>query len=188
MLQNFLIYVLFFLTWIISNLAVLEFTLKLMETGVKNDAILALIVFFLQYVLIKHEYWKYKLKHTQWRVTLKVKPFVFSCARTVTQVLCLFWTLDKLSLMKTDCVMVLCTDLVLINVIGFPYCYIVYTTTNRIGWYILCLAFYAYLIQVKRALCLESRFLFYTVPGAWSVENVYYINFMLRKAGWSHSR
>ncbi|KAK9941647.1 hypothetical protein M0R45_007348 [Rubus argutus] len=54
------------------TISVLEFTLKLMETGVKNDAILALIVFFLQYVLIKHEYWKYKLKHTQWRVTLKV--------------------------------------------------------------------------------------------------------------------
>lgn len=59
-----------------SNLAVLDFTLQFMESGVKNDAVLALIVFSLQYVLVNHEYWKYKLKHTRWRVTLKVKLMV----------------------------------------------------------------------------------------------------------------
>lgn len=54
------------------NVAVLDFTMQLMETGFENDAVLALVVFSLQYVLVNHEYWKYKVKHTRWRITLKV--------------------------------------------------------------------------------------------------------------------
>ncbi|XP_068323186.1 uncharacterized protein [Pyrus communis] len=54
------------------TISVLDFTLHLMETGLKNDAVLDLIVFSIQYVLVNHEYWKYKVKHTRWRVTLKV--------------------------------------------------------------------------------------------------------------------
>ncbi|KAB2602656.1 nucleoporin NUP188-like protein [Pyrus ussuriensis x Pyrus communis] len=56
------------------TISVLDFTLHLMETGLKNDAVLDLIVFSIQYVLVNHEYWKYKVKHTRWRVTLKVQP------------------------------------------------------------------------------------------------------------------
>lgn len=54
-------------------LAVLDFTMKLMESGLENDAVLALVVFSLQYILVNHEYWKYKVKHTRWEVTLKVR-------------------------------------------------------------------------------------------------------------------
>ncbi|KAM1006782.1 hypothetical protein COP2_003578 [Malus domestica] len=54
------------------TISVLDFTLHLVETGLKNDAVLELIVFSIQYVLVNHEYWKFKVKHTLWRVTLKV--------------------------------------------------------------------------------------------------------------------
>lgn len=54
------------------NVAVLDFTMQLMETGIENDTALALIVFSLQYVLVNHEYWKYRVKHTRWRITSKV--------------------------------------------------------------------------------------------------------------------
>ncbi|XP_050107710.1 uncharacterized protein LOC126586808 isoform X2 [Malus sylvestris] len=54
------------------TISVLDFTLHLVETGLKNDAVLDLIVFSIQYVLVNHEYWKFKVKHTLWRVTLKV--------------------------------------------------------------------------------------------------------------------
>ncbi|XP_062103650.1 exosome complex component RRP45A-like [Humulus lupulus] len=50
----------------------LDFTMQLMETGFENDTILALIFFSLQYILVNHEYWKYKVKNTHWRITLKV--------------------------------------------------------------------------------------------------------------------
>ncbi|XP_062082237.1 uncharacterized protein LOC133788686 isoform X2 [Humulus lupulus] len=56
--------------------AVLDFTMQLMETGFENDTVLALIVFSLQYVLVNHEYWKYKAKHTRWRITLKVLELI----------------------------------------------------------------------------------------------------------------
>lgn len=54
------------------NSAVLDFTMELVQTGVENDVVLALVVFSFQYVLVNHEYWKYKLKHARWKVTLKV--------------------------------------------------------------------------------------------------------------------
>ncbi|XP_062097858.1 uncharacterized protein LOC133803764 isoform X1 [Humulus lupulus] len=50
--------------------------MQLMETGFENDTVLALIVFSLQYVLGNHEYWKYKAKHTRWRITLKVLELI----------------------------------------------------------------------------------------------------------------
>ncbi|KAK9184636.1 hypothetical protein WN943_024987 [Citrus x changshan-huyou] len=39
----------------------LDFTRQLLETGVENDLVLSLVVFSLQYLLVNHEYWKYKL-------------------------------------------------------------------------------------------------------------------------------
>ncbi|XP_048429704.1 uncharacterized protein LOC103966258 isoform X1 [Pyrus x bretschneideri] len=75
------------------TISVLDFTLHLMETGLKNDAVLDLIVFSIQYVLVNHEYWKYKVKHTRWRVTLKVlevmKKFItsVSCSEKLDEVI-----------------------------------------------------------------------------------------------------
>ncbi|GFP89006.1 nucleoporin nup188 homolog [Phtheirospermum japonicum] len=54
------------------TLSVLDFTMNLLETGLETDAVLALIVFSLQYVLVNHEFWNYKVKHARWKVTLKV--------------------------------------------------------------------------------------------------------------------
>ncbi|KAL2537742.1 hypothetical protein Fot_19133 [Forsythia ovata] len=54
------------------TLSVLDFTLKLVEIGFENDVVLALVVFSLQYVLVNHEFWKYKVKHARWKVTTKV--------------------------------------------------------------------------------------------------------------------
>ncbi|GAY66977.1 hypothetical protein CUMW_253080 [Citrus unshiu] len=51
--------------------AVLDFTMQLLETGVENDLVLSLVVFSLQYLLVNHEYWKYKVKHVRWKITLK---------------------------------------------------------------------------------------------------------------------
>ncbi|KAK9177329.1 hypothetical protein WN944_029350 [Citrus x changshan-huyou] len=34
--------------------------MQLLETGVENDLVLSLVVFSLQYLLVNHEYWKYK--------------------------------------------------------------------------------------------------------------------------------
>lgn len=52
--------------------AVLDFTMQLVRTGVEDDVVVSLIVFSLQYILVNHEYWKYKVKNTRWKVTLKV--------------------------------------------------------------------------------------------------------------------
>jgi nuclear pore complex protein Nup188 len=55
-----------------KTFTVLDFTRQLVETGLEDDSILALVVFSLQYVLVSHEYWKYKAKYVRWKVTLKV--------------------------------------------------------------------------------------------------------------------
>ncbi|XP_061362673.1 uncharacterized protein LOC133306382 isoform X2 [Gastrolobium bilobum] len=60
-------------------ISVLDFTIQLVETGVENDALLALIIFSLQYVLVNHEYWKYKMKHIRWKITLKVLELMKKC-------------------------------------------------------------------------------------------------------------
>lgn len=46
--------------------------MRLVEGGVENDVVLALIVFSLQYVLVSHESWKYNHGNMRWNVTLKV--------------------------------------------------------------------------------------------------------------------
>lgn len=66
------------------TISVLDFTVHLMDTGLKNDAVLALIVFCIQYVLVNHEYWKYKVKHTRWRVTLKVLEVMKKCITSIS--------------------------------------------------------------------------------------------------------
>ncbi|WZZ77036.1 hypothetical protein YC2023_088406 [Brassica napus] len=59
----------------------LEFTMQLVEGGVENDVVLALIVFSLQYVLVSHESWKYNHGHIRWNVTLKVIEVMKTCLR-----------------------------------------------------------------------------------------------------------
>lgn len=54
------------------SLAVLDFTMQLVETGMEHDLVLALLVFSLQYILVNHEYWKFKVKEVRWKITLKV--------------------------------------------------------------------------------------------------------------------
>uniref|UniRef100_A0A0A0LM91 Uncharacterized protein n=2 Tax=Cucumis sativus TaxID=3659 RepID=A0A0A0LM91_CUCSA len=61
------------------SISLLDFTMQLLETGLENDAIVALIAFCLQYILVNHEYWKYKVKHTRWIVTLKVLEMMRRC-------------------------------------------------------------------------------------------------------------
>lgn len=46
--------------------------MQLVETGVEDDVVLALVVFSIQYVLVNYEYWKYKVKDVRWKVMLKV--------------------------------------------------------------------------------------------------------------------
>ncbi|OMO92842.1 nucleoporin protein [Corchorus olitorius] len=53
------------------TISVLDFTMQLVRTGVEDDIVVSLIVFSLQYILVNHEYWKYKVKNTRWKVTLK---------------------------------------------------------------------------------------------------------------------
>ncbi|XP_027909728.1 uncharacterized protein LOC114168941 isoform X2 [Vigna unguiculata] len=60
-------------------ISVLDFTIRLVETGVEHDDLLALIIFSLQYVLVNHEYWKYKMKHIRWKITLKVLELMKKC-------------------------------------------------------------------------------------------------------------
>ncbi|WCJ39807.1 hypothetical protein M5689_020767 [Euphorbia peplus] len=60
-------------------ISVLEFTLQLLETRSESDLVLALIAFSLQYILINHEFWKYKVKHVRWKVTLKVLEVMKTC-------------------------------------------------------------------------------------------------------------
>jgi nuclear pore complex protein Nup188 len=53
-------------------ISVLEFTMQLVEGGLENDVVFALVVFSLQYILASHEYWKYNHGNMRWKVTLKV--------------------------------------------------------------------------------------------------------------------
>lgn len=46
--------------------------MQLVEGGLENDVVSALIVFSLQYILVSHEYWKYNHGNMRWKVTLKV--------------------------------------------------------------------------------------------------------------------
>ncbi|CAH1423389.1 unnamed protein product [Lactuca virosa] len=64
--------------------SVLEFTIQLLEKGIENDFLLALVIFCIQYVLVNHEYWKYKVRHFRWKVTLKVLEFVKTCILSIS--------------------------------------------------------------------------------------------------------
>ncbi|XP_058002713.1 uncharacterized protein LOC110643732 isoform X2 [Hevea brasiliensis] len=66
------------------TISVLEFTMQLVETGIENELVLALVVFSLQYILINHEYWKYKLKNVRWKVTLKVLEVLKKCVLSIS--------------------------------------------------------------------------------------------------------
>lgn len=66
------------------TLSVLDFTIQLVDTGFDNDVVLALVVFSLQYVLVNHEIWTYKEKHTRWKVTLKVLEVVKKCLLSIS--------------------------------------------------------------------------------------------------------
>ncbi|KAL4585015.1 hypothetical protein LXL04_009628 [Taraxacum kok-saghyz] len=62
----------------------LEFTVQLLEKGEENDFLFALVIFCIQYVLVNHEYWKYKARHIRWKVTLKVLEFVKTCILSIS--------------------------------------------------------------------------------------------------------
>ncbi|KAI3804009.1 hypothetical protein L1987_32177 [Smallanthus sonchifolius] len=64
--------------------SVLEFTIQLLEKGVENDFLLALAIFSIQFILVNHEYWKYKVKHSRWKVTLKVLEFLKTCVASIS--------------------------------------------------------------------------------------------------------
>ncbi|KZV41118.1 hypothetical protein F511_09314 [Dorcoceras hygrometricum] len=60
----------------------LDFTVKLLDTGLENDTVLALIVFCIQYVFVNHESWAFKVKHSRWNVTVKVLEVMKKCIQT----------------------------------------------------------------------------------------------------------
>ncbi|XP_048128814.1 uncharacterized protein LOC115735783 isoform X2 [Rhodamnia argentea] len=66
------------------TVSVLEFTTKLVESGLENDAVLALLVFSLQYILVNHEFGKCKAKHLRWKVTVKVLELMRTCIMSIS--------------------------------------------------------------------------------------------------------
>ncbi|KAJ6386036.1 hypothetical protein OIU77_029072 [Salix suchowensis] len=66
------------------TISVLDFTMQLVEARLENDLVLALVIFSLQYILVNHEYWKYKVKHVRWKVTLKVLEVMKACITAVS--------------------------------------------------------------------------------------------------------
>ncbi|KAJ6692836.1 NUCLEOPORIN NUP188-like protein [Salix purpurea] len=66
------------------TISVLDFTMQLVEARLENDLVLALVIFSLQYILVNHEYWKYKVKHVRWKVTLKVLEVMKACITSVS--------------------------------------------------------------------------------------------------------
>ncbi|KAL0383983.1 UNVERIFIED_CONTAM: hypothetical protein Sradi_2792600 [Sesamum radiatum] len=78
-------------SWLLSGrlakmllIDLLDFTMNLLETGLETDTVLALIVFSLQYVLVNHEIWKYKVKYARWKVTLKVLEVMKKCIWSIS--------------------------------------------------------------------------------------------------------
>ncbi|KAG9442579.1 hypothetical protein H6P81_018433 [Aristolochia fimbriata] len=66
------------------TMSVIEFAIQLVEAGVDNNAVSSLAVYLLQFVLVNHEQWKYKLRHTRWGVTLKVLELAKQCIKSVS--------------------------------------------------------------------------------------------------------
>ncbi|KAK6136640.1 hypothetical protein DH2020_029623 [Rehmannia glutinosa] len=78
-------------SWLLSGrlakmflIDLLDFTMNLLETGLETDTVLALIVFSLQYVLVNHEFWKYRVKRARWKVTLKVLEVMKKCISSIS--------------------------------------------------------------------------------------------------------
>ncbi|XP_068639968.1 uncharacterized protein [Aristolochia californica] len=65
------------------TVSVIEFAMQLVGAGVDNDVVSSLVVFLLQFVLVNHEQWQYKLRHARWRVTLKVLELAKKCIKSV---------------------------------------------------------------------------------------------------------
>ncbi|VFQ67820.1 unnamed protein product [Cuscuta campestris] len=66
------------------TLSVLGFTAELVQTGAENDVVLALVVFSLQYVLVNHEFWKYKARHARWKVSLKALEVIKNSIKSIS--------------------------------------------------------------------------------------------------------
>ncbi|XP_031130365.1 uncharacterized protein LOC116032104 [Ipomoea triloba] len=66
------------------TLSVLDFTTALVQTGAENDIVLALVIFSIQYVLVNHEFWKYKVKHARWKVSLKALEVIKNSIRSIS--------------------------------------------------------------------------------------------------------
>ncbi|KAJ4826105.1 hypothetical protein Tsubulata_010953 [Turnera subulata] len=66
------------------TISVLDFTMQLVETRLENDLVLALVVFSMQYILVNHEYWKYKVRNVRWKVTVKVLELMDACIKSVS--------------------------------------------------------------------------------------------------------
>lgn len=64
-------------------ISVLDFTMQLVETGLENELVLALVVFSMQYILVNHEYWKYKVRHVRWKITVKVLELMKTCTMSI---------------------------------------------------------------------------------------------------------
>ncbi|KAK4401435.1 hypothetical protein Sango_0884200 [Sesamum angolense] len=78
-------------SWLLSGrlakmllIDLLDFTMNLLETGLETDTIFALTVFSLRYVLVNHEFWKYKVKYARWKVTLKVLEVMKKCIWSIS--------------------------------------------------------------------------------------------------------
>ncbi|CAH9056682.1 unnamed protein product [Cuscuta europaea] len=67
------------------TLSVLNFTAELVQTGAENDIVLALVIFSIQYVLVNHEFWKYKVKHARWKVSLKALEVIKHSIKSISQ-------------------------------------------------------------------------------------------------------
>ncbi|XP_008788374.2 uncharacterized protein LOC103706141 isoform X1 [Phoenix dactylifera] len=61
--------------------SVLDFTVELVGKGAADTTVSAFVVFSLQYVLVNHMHWNYKLKYNRWKVTLKVLEVMKSCIK-----------------------------------------------------------------------------------------------------------
>ncbi|XP_059297405.1 uncharacterized protein LOC132050256 isoform X2 [Lycium ferocissimum] len=68
------------------TLSVLDLTMQLMDSGMENDVVLGLVIFSIQYVLVNHEFWNYKIKHARWKVTLKVLEVLKKCILSISYI------------------------------------------------------------------------------------------------------
>ncbi|CAN4119728.1 unnamed protein product [Withania somnifera] len=68
------------------TLSVLDLTMQLMDSGIENDVVLALVIFSIRYVFVNHEFWNYKIKHARWKVTLKVLEVLRKCILSISYI------------------------------------------------------------------------------------------------------